>query len=102
MPFFAGVVSLSLSRGRFPWSSCSEDHGDSAVAVFFLVVDAPVAHVVLDMPVVAQRQAGMAQRVQKTVRKYRRCSTFAVVDVAVVSQRQSRLCREVPQTRSSS
>ena len=25
---------LSWSRGRFPWSSCSDDHGDSAVAVF--------------------------------------------------------------------
>ena len=29
-------------RGRFPWSSYSEDHGDSAVAIFFLVVDALV------------------------------------------------------------
>ena len=27
-------ISLSWSRGRFPWSSCSQDHGDSAVAVF--------------------------------------------------------------------
>ena len=44
---------------------------------------------------------GMAQIRKKTFWKYRRCSTFAVVDVAVISQRQSRLCREVPQTRSS-
>ena len=45
-PFFAGVESLSWFRRRFPWSSCSEDHGNSAVAVFFLVVDAPVVQVV--------------------------------------------------------
>ena len=31
----SSLISLSWSRGRFPWSSCSEDHGDSAVAVFF-------------------------------------------------------------------
>ena len=38
LPFFAGSLSMSLSwsRGRFPWSSCSEDHGNSAVAVFLL------------------------------------------------------------------
>ena len=42
----SSLISLSWSRGRFPWSSCSEDHGDSAVAVFFLVVDAPVVQVV--------------------------------------------------------
>ena len=39
---FSSSISLSWCRGRFPWSSCSEDHGDSAVAVFFLVVDASV------------------------------------------------------------
>ena len=70
------VVIPVVSRCRFPWSSCSEDHGDSTVAVFFVVVDAPVAHVVLDMPVVVQRQVGIAQTVQPTVWKYRRCSTL--------------------------
>ena len=59
----------------------SEDQRDSSVAVCCLVVDAPVVHVVLDMPVVVQRQAGMAQIVQKTVWKYRRCSSCIVVDV---------------------
>ena len=38
-------ISLSWCRGRFPRSSCSEDHRDSAVAVCFLVVDAPVVQV---------------------------------------------------------
>ena len=38
---------------------------------------------------------------QRTVWKYRRCSTFAVVDVALIPQRQSRLYREVHKTRSS-
>ena len=55
----------------------------------------------LTCPSLCNDRLGMAQIVQKTVWKYRRCSTFAVVDVAVISQRQSRLCREVPQTRSS-
>ena len=55
----------------------------------------------LTCPSLCNDRLGMAQIVQKTCWKYRRCSTFAVVDVAVISQRQSRLCREVPQTRSS-
>ena len=50
-------MSLSWCRGRLPWSSCSEDHGDSAVAVFFLVVDAPV---------VQRRRGTHSALVQKT------------------------------------
>ena len=69
------------------------------VPPFRKTIDAPVMHVVLDMPIVVQRQ--VAQVVQQTFWRYRMCSTFAFVDVAVISQRQSRLCREVPQTRSS-
>ena len=95
LPFFA-------SRRPPGHGAEADSHGlayrDSAVAVCFLAVDAPVVQVWLDMPVVVQRQARMAQIVQKTVWKYRRCSSCKVVDVAVVSQRQSRLCREVPQT----
>ena len=77
LPFRAAVTALH-------GPAFSEDQKDSSVAVRCLVVDALVVHVV-----------------QETVWKYRRCSSFADVDVAVISQRQSRLCRKVPQTRSS-
>ena len=56
--------------------ACSEDHGDSAVAVCFLVVDAPVVQVVRGMPVDVTT-GRMVQTLQKLV-----------VDVAVVCQRQ--------------
>ena len=77
-------------RRRLPFRSAEADphgpcfladHRDFPVAVRYQVVDALVVHVVLDMPVVAQRQAGMVQTVQKTLWKYRRCSSCMVVDV---------------------
>ena len=51
LPFRAAETAL---RGP----ALLEDHRDSSGAVCCLVVDAPVVHVVLDMPVVVQRQAG--------------------------------------------
>ena len=95
------VDFLFVPQRQIPWSflfgrpwrlrTCSTLPGGRFLCV----------QVVLATPVLVQRQAGMAQIVQKTVWKYRRCSSFASVDVAVISQRLSRLCREVPQTRSS-
>ena len=71
-----------VAQRQIPHGPCFfADHRDFPVAVRYQVVDALVVHVVLDMPVVAQRQAGMAQTVQKTLWKYRRCSSCMVVDV---------------------
>ena len=67
--------------------ACSEDHRDSAVAVCFLVVDAPVVQVVLAMPVVFyDRRAWF--RLCRNSWRCRGRSSFPVVDVAVFMQRQ--------------
>ena len=61
-----------------------EDHGNSAVAVFFLVVDAPVVQAVLAMPVDVTT-GRMVQTLQKFVEVPQ--SQFLLI-VAVVCQRQ--------------
>ena len=78
----------------------SEVHGDSAVAVCCLVVDAPVVQVVLGMPVVVHDRCAWF-RLCRNLWRCRTCSSFMVVDVAVSRSDKFSAVREVPQTRSS-
>ena len=103
LQFFEGRrLSFSAAETALHGPVYSEDHRDSSVAVSWWSM-APVVPVVLDMPVVVQRQrqAGFGPDSAENCLEVPQVQYLAVVDVAVFSQRQSRLCREVPQTRSS-
>ena len=65
----------------------SADHRDSPVAVRYQVVDALVVHVLLDMPVVVQRQVLMVQTIQNCL-EVPQVQFLRGCGVAVLMQRQ--------------